>query len=239
MFGFNFTASLVHEIETVLDPIKEGSDEFSQVTVDSTLMAVDFIRELIEGDEDIDEVEFKTREKELIETIKKGMGFSVDFELSNGLESNSNGESQIDSSSSIGLGESVSDSSLEDGFEDEALNIATKIYKILFLPARGVLFHGHKPINLLKKILDLGNGQIKARVRDIPDLELISPDNVYVKWEIKLETEESKSAIEDIFVFLNEQSKVIVEEVDEFYEIPEDELDLLLDNTDEIKEEKL
>ncbi|AYE36427.1 chemotaxis protein CheA [Borrelia turcica IST7] len=239
MFGFNFTASLVHEIETVLDPIKEGSDEFSQVTVDSTLMAVDFIRELIEGDEDIDEVEFKTREKELIETIKKGMGLSVDFELSNGLESNSNGEARIDSSSSLELGEAVSDSSLEDGFEDEALNIATKIYKILFLPARGVLFHGHKPINLLKKILDLGNGQIKARVRDIPDLELISPDNVYVKWEIKLETEESKSAIEDVFVFLNEQSKVIVEEVDEFYEIPEDELDLLLDNTDEIKEEKM
>ncbi|QMU99333.1 chemotaxis protein CheA [Borrelia sp. A-FGy1] len=238
MFGFNFTASLVHEIETVLDPIKEGSEEFNQVTIDSTLMAVDFIRELIEGDEAIDEVEFKAREKELIETIKIGIGFSVDFGTGSELDSDSNKKFHLDSFSGLKVERSVSGSFIKDRFEDEALNIETRIYKILFLPARGVLFHGHKPINLLKKILNLGNGQIKARVRDIPDLELISPDNVYVKWEIKLETEESKSSIEDVFVFLNDQSKIVVEEVDEFYEIPENEFDSLVANTSESKEEK-
>ncbi|WKC58118.1 chemotaxis protein CheA [Borrelia sp. P9F1] len=232
MFGFNFTASLVHEIETVLDPIKEGSDEFDQATVDSTLMAVDFIRELIEGDEAIGEVEFKTREKELIETIKMGIGASADVKLGGDLESSSSCEVQIDSPGGGGE-ESSSELSSEGGFEDEALNIATKVYRIIFKPARGILFHGHKPINLLKKILNLGNGQIKARVGNIPDLELISPDNVYVKWEMKLETEESRNAIEDVFVFLDEQSKVVVEEVDKFYEIPEDDLDLL--ESDEVR----
>ncbi|UGQ17356.1 chemotaxis protein CheA [Borrelia sp. RT1S] len=236
MFGFNFTASLVHEIETVLDPIKEGSDEFGQATVDSTLMAVDFIRELIEGDEAIDEVEFKTRERELVETIKRGIGSSADVKLSDDLESSSNCETQVEASSGVEE-EAASGLSLEGGFEDEALNIATKVYKIVFIPARGILFHGHKPINLLKKILDLGNGQIKAKVGGIPDLELISPDNVYVKWEMKLETEESRSVIEDVFVFLDGQSKVAVEEVDKLYEVPDDS-DLLETDTDEVKEDK-
>ncbi|UER67730.1 chemotaxis protein CheA [Borrelia sp. BU AG58] len=236
MFGFNFTASLVHEIETVLDPIKEGSDEFGQATIDSTLMAVDFIRELVEGDEAIDEIEFKTRERELIEGIKMGIGAAVDVKLGDG-ESSANCEAHVDSSNDAEE-ESTSGSSPEDGFDDEALNIATRVYKILFLPARGVLFHGHKPINLLKKVLDLGNGQVRARVSSIPDLELISPDNVYVRWEMKLETEESKSVIKDVFVFLNEQSNVIVEEVDGFYEIPEEEPHLLAVDTDETGEDK-
>ncbi|AWG42933.1 chemotaxis protein CheA [Candidatus Borreliella tachyglossi] len=234
MFGFNFTASLVHEIETVLDSIKEGLDEFSQATVDATLMAVDFIRELIEGDEAVDESEFKNREKILVDTIKQGLGFVSDIELSGGSTLSFDEKSRIESSETLQSQNPVVDSSEgEDGFADEALHIATKVYKILFSPARGILFHGHKPINLLKKLLNLGSGQIKARVSNIPDLELISPDNVYVGWEIKLETEESKTSIEDIFMFLDEQSKVSVEEVNVDYEIPEDfELDSLGGNED-------
>ncbi|AHH14068.1 chemotaxis protein CheA [Borrelia hermsii] len=229
MFGFNLTASLVHEIETVLDPIKEGSDKFNQDNVDAILMAVDFIRELIEGDEAIDESAYKVREKDLIDTIKKGRG--VGF---NNTVLSSTNEDQASPSNDLNSQKSVLDSSLEQGkFDDEALNIETKVYKILFSPSKGILFHGHKPINFLRKLLNLGNGQVRARVRNIPDLELISPDNVYVEWEVKLETEESKSSIEDIFMFLDGQSKVVVEEVDASYEIPEAfELDFLADNLD-------
>ncbi|UCP01576.1 chemotaxis protein CheA [Borrelia hermsii] len=229
MFGFNLTASLVHEIETVLDPIKEGSDKFNQDTVDATLMAVDFIRELIEGDEAIDESAYKAREKDLIDTIKKGRG--VGF---NNTVLSSTNEEQTSASNDLDSQKSVLDASLEQGkFDDEALNIETKVYRILFSPSKGILFHGHKPINFLKKLLNLGNGQVRARVRNIPDLELISPDNVYVEWEVKLETEESKSSIEDIFMFLDGQSKIVVEEVDASYEIPEAfELDFLADNLD-------
>ncbi|AHH10750.1 chemotaxis protein CheA [Borrelia coriaceae] len=230
MFGFNLTASLVHEIETVLDPIKEGFDKFNQDTVDATLMAVDFIRELIEGDEAIDESAYKNREKVLIDTIKKGFQLSVgssdDIHIAK--------EEQISLSNDLGSQESMlNSSSHQDRFEDEALNNETKIYRILFSPSRGILFHGHKPINFLRKLLNLGNGQVKARVRNIPDLELISPDNVYVEWEVKLETEESKSSLEDIFMFLDGQSKVIVEEVDLSYDIPDAfELDSLIDHLD-------
>ncbi|AHH12590.1 Chemotaxis protein cheA [Borrelia hermsii YBT] len=229
MFGFNLTASLVHEIETVLDPIKEGSDKFNQDTVDATLMAVDFIRELIEGDEAIDESAYKAREKDLIDTIKKGRG--VGF---NNTVLSSTNEDQTISSNDLDSQKSVLEESLEQGkFDDEALNIETKVYRILFSPSKGILFHGHKPINFLRKLLNLGNGQVRARVRNIPDLELISPDNVYVEWEVKLKTEESKSSIEDIFMFLDGQSKIVVEEVDASYEIPEAfELDFLADNLD-------
>ncbi|AHH08542.1 chemotaxis protein CheA [Borrelia anserina] len=235
MFGFNLTASLVHEIETVLDPIKKGSDEFNQNTVDATLMAVDFIRELIEGDEVIDESVYKDREKNLIDSIKKGLELSVGFNSDSVL--NYTKGSQISLPNDLNIQESGLNESLEKGkFDDEALSIETKVYRILFAPSRGILFHGHKPINFLKKLLNLGNGQVRARVKNIPDLELISPDNVYVEWEVKLETEESKISIEDIFIFLDGQSKFVVEEVDASYEIPEAfEVDSLMkDNLNEV-----
>ncbi len=63
MFGFNFTASLVHEIETVLDVVKNGKAAFNQAAIDATLMSVDFIRELIEGDEVISEIDFDKRKQ--------------------------------------------------------------------------------------------------------------------------------------------------------------------------------
>ncbi|MCD2332172.1 chemotaxis protein CheA [Borreliella americana] len=217
MFGFNFTASLVHEIETVLDVVKNGKATFNQAAIDATLMSVDFIRELIEGDEVISEIDFDKRKQFLVNEIKKA------FESSNDVKSTfqevlENDFSKSDNSSV--LEESVKLNS-EDKFDDEALRSEFKSYKILFSPAKGILFHGHKPINLLSKLINLGSGYVRAKVDNIPDLELISPDNVYVDWEIKLDTEESRESIEDIFTFLDSQSKIDIQELDKCLEVDE------------------
>nr|WP_267507697.1 chemotaxis protein CheA [Borreliella afzelii] len=213
MFGFNFTASLVHEIETVLDVAKDGRATFNQAAIDATLMSVDFIRELIEGDEAISEIDFNKRKQFLINEIKKV------FELSNVKgdfqEALENDFSKSDNSSA--LKEFVRVDS-DNKFDDEALRSEFKSYKILFSPAKGILFHGHKPINLLSKLINLGSGHVRAKVDNIPDLELISPDNVYVDWEIRLDTEESRESIEDIFIFLDSQSKIDIQELDKCFD---------------------
>ncbi len=217
MFGFNFAASLVHEIETVLDVVKNGKAAFNQAAIDATLMSVDFIRELIEGDEVISEIDFDKRKQFLVNEIRKVLDISNDVKgaFQEALE---NDFSKSDNSSV--LEESVKVNS-ENKFDDEALQSEFKSYKILFSPAKGILFHGHKPINLLSKLINLGNGYVRAKVDNIPDLELISPDNVYVDWEIRLDTEESRESIEDIFTFLDSQSKIDIQELDKCLEANE------------------
>ncbi|EEH31815.1 chemotaxis protein CheA [Borreliella burgdorferi] len=217
MFGFNFTASLVHEIETVLDVVKNGKAAFNQAAIDATLMSVDFIRELIEGDEVISEIDFDKRKQFLVNEIRKVLDISNDVKgaFQEALE---NDFSKSDNSSV--LEESVKVNS-ENKFDDEALQSEFKSYKILFSPAKGILFHGHKPINLLSKLINLGSGYVRAKVDNIPDLELISPDNVYVDWEIRLDTEESRESIEDIFTFLDSQSKIDIQELDKCLEANE------------------
>ncbi len=217
MFGFNFTASLVHEIETVLDVVKNGKAAFNQAAIDATLMSVDFIRELIEGDEVISEIDFDKRKQFLVNEIRKVLDISNDVKgaFQEALE---NDFSKSDNSSV--LEESVKVNS-ENKFDDEALQSEFKSYKILFSPAKGILFHGHKPINLLSKLINLGSGYVRAKVDNIPDLELISPDNVYVDWEIRLNTEESRESIEDIFTFLDSQSKIDIQELDKCLEANE------------------
>ncbi|WNY59497.1 chemotaxis protein CheA [Borreliella burgdorferi] len=217
MFGFNFTASLVHEIETVLDVVKNGKAAFNQAAIDATLMSVDFIRELIEGDEVISEIDFDKRKQFLVNEIRKVLDISNDVKgaFQEALE---NDFSKSDNSSV--LEESVKVNS-ENKFDDEALQSEFKSYKILFSPAKGILFHGHKPINLLSKLINLGSGYVRAKVDNIPDLELISPDNVYVDWEIRLDTEESRESIEDVFTFLDSQSKIDIQELDKCLEANE------------------
>ncbi|PRR17997.1 chemotaxis protein CheA [Borreliella burgdorferi] len=217
MFGFNFTASLVHEIETVLDVVKNGKAAFNQAAIDATLMSVDFIRELIEGDEVISEIDFDKRKQFLVNEIRKVLDISNDVKgaFQEALE---NDFSKSDNSSV--LEDSVKVNS-ENKFDDEALQSEFKSYKILFSPAKGILFHGHKPINLLSKLINLGSGYVRAKVDNIPDLELISPDNVYVDWEIRLDTEESRESIEDIFTFLDSQSKIDIQELDKCLEANE------------------
>lgn len=82
------------------------------------------------------------------------------------------------------------------------------------------MFHGHKPINLLSKLINLGSGYVRAKVDNIPDLELISPDNVYVDWEIRLDTEESRESIEDILHF-RFSIKIDIQELDKCLEANE------------------
>ncbi|WKC79025.1 chemotaxis protein CheA [Borreliella turdi] len=218
MFGFNFTASLVHEIETVLDVVKDGKAAFNQAVIDATLMSVDFIRELIEGDEEISEIDFDNRKQFLVNEIKKVLGaFNDKGAFQEVLE---NDFSKFDNSS---VSEETVKVNSDNKFDDEAFRSEFKSYKILFSPARGILFHGHKPINLLNKLIDLGSGHVRAKVDKIPDLELISPDNVYVDWEIRLNTEESRESIEDIFVFLDSQSKIDIQELDKCFESDKDD----------------
>ncbi|EED30252.1 chemotaxis protein CheA [Borreliella garinii] len=213
MFGFNFTASLVHEIETVLDVIKDGRAAFNQAAIDATLMLVDFIRELIEGDEEISEIDFDKRKQFLVDEIKRVLETpNVKGASQEALE---NDFSKPDNSSVL---EERLKVNLDNKFDDEALRSEFKSYKILFSPAKGILFHGHKPINLLNKLIDLGSGHVRAKVDNIPDLELISPDNVYVDWEIRLDTEESRESIADIFIFLDSQSKIDIQELDKCLE---------------------
>ncbi|WP_210361517.1 chemotaxis protein CheA [Borreliella valaisiana] len=212
MFGFNFTASLVHEIETVLDVVKDGRATFNQAAIDATLMSVDFIRELIEGDEVISELDFDKRKQFLVNEIKKVL------EISNVKDAfQETLKNDFSNPNNSFILEDVKVNS-DNKFDDEALRSEFKSYKILFSPAKGILFHGHKPINLLSKLINLGSGHVKAKVDNIPDLELISPDNVYVDWEIRLDTEESRESIEDIFVFLDSQSKIDIQKLEKCFE---------------------
>ncbi|WKC75363.1 chemotaxis protein CheA [Borreliella yangtzensis] len=212
MFGFNFTASLVHEIETVLDVVKDGKATFNQAAIDATLMAVDFIRELIEGDEVISEIDFDKRKQFLVNEIKKVLEIS---DVKDAFQETLKDDCPNPNNSAVLEDVKVNS---ENKFDDEALQSEFKSYKILFSPAKGILFHGHKPINLLSKLINLGNGHVRAKVDNIPDLELISPDNVYVDWEIRLDTEESRENIEDIFVFLDSQSKVDIQKLEKCFD---------------------
>ena len=49
----------------------------------------------------------------------------------------------------------------------------------------------------------------------IPALESLSPDDCYLSWLIDLETDRGIQAIQDVFVFVEDDGRVVIEPVDD------------------------
>jgi two-component system chemotaxis sensor kinase CheA len=82
---------------------------------------------------------------------------------------------------------------------------------IRFRPNPRLLSYGGNPISLLRELADLGSCEITASTDEIPLLDAIQPEECYLSWTIKLTTSAGKNAIRDVFVFVEDDSKIEME----------------------------
>jgi two-component system chemotaxis sensor kinase CheA len=97
----------------------------------------------------------------------------------------------------------------------EASGTNLRIYRIRFKPPRNIFLNGTNPLGLLSELNDLGKAYVVAHVEDLPDLEEIDPESCYVWWDIILSTDQDKNAILDVFIFVEDESELIVQIIDE------------------------
>ncbi len=98
------------------------------------------------------------------------------------------------------------------------------------LPA-DALANGTRPLPLIDELRELGECQVTAITDQVPPLEALNPTDCHLAWEVFLATEHSRSAIEDVFIFVIDDMTLEIEEVvsglsDESEPEPEPELEL-------------
>ena len=186
MFGFNLLSEFTHHLETLYDLVREGKLKITRDLLDITLASVDHMKILLTVD-NLDSPDVRAKHADLSIQIKRF----------------------IDNDTTVT--QSVVEKQV---IVNDVDNV--KSYYIYFEPDSDIFKDGTNPIFLLDELHTLGNCKIFAHFNKVPDIDKIDITTCYTYWEILLATEEDINAITDVFIFIEDQCKLEINEVADF-----------------------
>jgi len=74
-----------------------------------------------------------------------------------------------------------------------------------------ILRNGSNPLDLLDDLGKLGPCFIVALTDDVPFLDEMDPERCFLKWDVTLHSDCDRSAVEDVFIFVLDEMKLICE----------------------------
>lgn len=80
------------------------------------------------------------------------------------------------------------------------------------LPANSMA-NGTNPLGLLDELRDLGECSVRANTSAIPALDDLVPTELHIFWDVTLTSEQDRSAIDDVFIFVLDDMELSVEEI--------------------------
>ncbi|MEC9408417.1 MAG: chemotaxis protein CheA [Pseudomonadota bacterium] len=81
---------------------------------------------------------------------------------------------------------------------------ATKTcYQIKIRPSADTFMTGTNPLSLLRELGDLGEMRMRTSTARTPDLDELDPEQLLVDWDIELLSDQSRNAIDDVFLFVS------------------------------------
>lgn len=87
-------------------------------------------------------------------------------------------------------------------------------YRIRFRPAPDIFRRGIDPSNLLRELKQLGDCRVIAQIDAIPLLSELDPERCHLYWDVILTTDVDYNAIRDVFIFVEDDSEVMIETID-------------------------
>ncbi|TNF39192.1 MAG: chemotaxis protein CheA [Gammaproteobacteria bacterium] len=91
----------------------------------------------------------------------------------------------------------------------------SKGWKIHFAPEPAMMQTGNDPLRIIRELADLGNIEVTTHSDKLPDLDELDPENCYLAWDIVLRGDVSESAIRDVFLWVEDECKLVIEPISE------------------------
>ena len=182
-FGFNNVTEFTHLVETLLDEMRDGRRNIKQDDVELLLDSVDCMRLLIESIRD--ETECDT--SKIIETsalLEKALA-------ADGIE--------------------VSEPLTINGSEDvDTKNDNSTTWQIKFIPEHHLVQTGNDPLLLFNALADLGEVTLVACAKDLPALNDIDAEEIYLTWNLTLQSSASEDDIKEVFEWVEDECELII-----------------------------
>ncbi len=99
---------------------------------------------------------------------------------------------------------------------EPVLDQVKKTYYVSFTPGRELLHNGTNPFFLLLELKNLGNSIIIPHQEEQDDLDKIDFTSCYASWEIIISTDKSINDIRDVFVFVEDESDIIIKKISDY-----------------------
>lgn len=200
MFGFDDIASFTHQIESLLDLARENKIEVTRELIDLTLQARDHIKDMVDASDGGEPVD-KARTAEL-EAKAKNL---------NPLHGNGQGDKAATGGN--GAARAGAADKLAGFPEQEEQEEAT--YRVRFIPNQNIFNRGTDPLLLLRELRGLGACDIIAHINKIPKLGKYKPEACYTYWDIIITTDKGKNAIQDVFIFVDDDCQLEIDLIDQ------------------------
>jgi two-component system chemotaxis sensor kinase CheA len=84
-------------------------------------------------------------------------------------------------------------------------------YRITLKPGPDVLRRGVNPLGVLDELRELGETRVSTDPELVPPLNELDPERCYLTWRIELDTTSPAERLDDVFLFVAEDSAVTIE----------------------------
>jgi two-component system chemotaxis sensor kinase CheA len=185
MFGFELIDKLTHLLETVYDNIRNEQMSVTGDILNITLEVIDHLRNLLNENE--------SNYKQL-EQINNVFINRISRILNDEPEQTTE-ENQIAEIKEYAI----------------KTDDAQKTYLVTFNPSLNFFHDGSNPLFLIEDLKGLGETFVKCDFSQLPEFDDIEPADCYASWKVVLSTEKEADTIMDIFIFINDKSKVNVQ----------------------------
>lgn len=182
MFGFDKVATFTHEFETAFERVRKGEIKPTQDLVSVALAAKDFIRALIETPDETDAI----------------IGDAILADLSRFVSPAEAIEAPVSSPISAPAPTPVS----------ERRQVG---WHLRFEFDSQILRNGSNPLDLLDDLSKLGSCFAMPLTDGIPFLDELVPEDCYLKWDVSLHSDCDKAAIDDVFMFVQDEMQLSLE----------------------------
>ncbi|MCR5606085.1 MAG: chemotaxis protein CheA [Treponema sp.] len=200
MFGFDGVSKFTHQIESTFDLVRNGLVPVTHELINLTLTARDHIRDLLNVNPVPPDMQ-KISDKIVADFQSYVAPYKQEEDKTGAQNSNAN------------QNEPAKNNNNEDSDIDSKSTKETT-WRIMFRPSAGIMLNGTRPALLIKELNELGTATVVPFYENLPALSDIDPEQCYFSWDVILTTEKSENDIKDVFIFLDNDSKLTLEKID-------------------------
>jgi two-component system chemotaxis sensor kinase CheA len=229
----NETGEMLSELEGYLLDLEDNPED------KETLNAVFRVMHTVKGSSGMAGFEeiykFAHQVEETLDNIRKGeVSFSREVAdktleardiilelINNGEEVTSELEKQMNNVLAFFSGAPAEENTAEKGklTTETTDNDSSNKIKVIFKPDPGIFLTGSDPLHLMQELELLGHAEVKAELENIPRLNELKPEQSYINWSAVVDSEKGISAVKDVFIFVESDSEVHVEEIQTSVEV--------------------
>ncbi|KMO11544.1 chemotaxis protein CheA [Methylobacterium platani] len=189
MFGFERVAAFTHDFETAFDLVRQGRVPASVDLVNVALSAKDYIRLLIEDPDGAEPVFGQAILDELGNLVGRATGRAAPAPAPVPAQTQTQTQAPAPAAPPVPAAPAAGPAGWRIG--------------IAFAP--DVLRNGTNPLALLDDLRDLGPCTVVPRLGALPDLAALDPEALAIGWEVVLRAGVPREAIEDVFLFVQDE----------------------------------